>query len=193
MRKLIIDMQGKRVFSTWLDAEYEGMVNDSIVEIRGMLSEGLKAMPEGSGSYASVSAMREACNEYLQATPDPIQQGLTHLRPHFRRALQRWRDTVKLELQSIAHALDLDEARTLARSIPTEVKAFPQVSPGPARDAYAPPPDWAEDPALFHERSAEALDKIGRPDEARHQRELAERERHQQAERDRPADEGDPD
>jgi hypothetical protein len=173
----MIKMLGREVLSRNLDNEYEGLVNDSVLKIRGWLDEALTALPEGSGSYASISAMREACNEYLRATPDPIRQGFTHLRPHFREALQRLRDSVRLELQNVAHALDLDEARTLARRIPTEIQAFPQVSPGPERERYIPPPDWAEDRALFHERSAAALEEIGRPEEARQQRELAERER----------------
>jgi hypothetical protein len=141
MRDLIIELGGKRVFIDSLDSEYEAFVNDSIIEVREFLTTALKTMPEGSHSYASVSAMRGACNEYLDAAPDPIRASFTHLRPHFRLALQRWRDTVQLELQSIGHALDLDEARTLARRIPHETVAFPQHPPGEEREIYIPPPD----------------------------------------------------
>jgi hypothetical protein len=134
-------MLGREVLSAQLDAEYEGHVNQSVVNHhRNWLDDAMVALPVGSGSYASFSAMREACNEYLRATPDPIAEPFTHLRPHFRKALQRLRAEFRLDLSNLAHALDLDEARAVARRIPSNTRAFPQVSPGPVRTIYVAPP-----------------------------------------------------
>jgi hypothetical protein len=115
MHDLFSDVGGLRVLQYPFEAEGEEYVNQSVLNIRKELSTALKRLPKGSASTANVRSMRDACNEYLQATPGP--EGWQQLRPHFREALSRWRQTVYEDIKAIAYGLDLDEAKTLMRNM----------------------------------------------------------------------------
>lgn len=115
MHDLFSGVGGLRVLSFPFEAEGEEYVNESILRIREQLSEALKRLPKGSESIPNVRSMREASNAYLQATPGP--NGWQPLRPHFREALSRWRQTVYEDIKSIAYGLDLEEAHGLLREM----------------------------------------------------------------------------
>lgn len=115
MHELFSDVGGLRVLSFPFEDEGEEYVNLSILNIRNALSTALKQLPKGSASAPNVRSMRDACNAYLQAAPDP--QGYQELRPHFEDALWRWRQTVYEDVKSIAYGLDLDEAMRLMKDM----------------------------------------------------------------------------
>jgi hypothetical protein len=111
MRELCVDLGEKRAWSSPVEAEGESYVNESILEIRAWLSEAMERVPQGSHSFASLSAMRETCDEYLATALDP--EG-GPVRAHFAKALLRWRDKMYLEVTNIEHGLDLSDAHALA-------------------------------------------------------------------------------
>jgi hypothetical protein len=111
MHELFSEAGGLRVLSWAIEGEGEEYVNQSILNIRDLLAQALKKLPEGAASIPNVRSMRDACNAYLQATPGPV--GYQGMRPHFEEALWLWRQTVYEDVQAIAWGLDLEEARRL--------------------------------------------------------------------------------
>lgn len=114
-RDLFGDVGGLRVLSFPIEMEGEEYVNQSILNIRNELTSALKRLPDGSASATNIRSMRDACNDYLQATPGP--KGYQGLRPHFEEALWRWRQTVYEDVKAIAHGLNLDDAHRLMRAM----------------------------------------------------------------------------
>lgn len=80
-RDLFRDVGARRVLSWPIEGEGEEYVNQSVLNIRTELTSALKRLPDGSASAPNIRSMRDACNEYLQATPGP--KGYQGLRPHF--------------------------------------------------------------------------------------------------------------
>lgn len=145
VRTLVSQLCEKRVLSDHLDSEYEGRVNSAVLEIRSWLTEALIQLREGTRSYAAVARMRNAGNTYLTRAHDPITTPFTHLRPHFREALLELRLVFRANLQDIHTELRLDAAAELVGQIPSTVREFPQVAPGPTRIIYVEPPEWFRD------------------------------------------------
>jgi hypothetical protein len=71
VRDLFGGVGGLRVLSFPFEDEGEEYVNESILNIRDELTSALKRLPAGSASAPNIRSMRDACNEYLQATPGP--------------------------------------------------------------------------------------------------------------------------
>jgi hypothetical protein len=115
MSDLFGTVGGLRVLSWPIEDEGEAYVNQSILKVRDELTSALKRLPRQASSTPSVRSMREACNSYLQAAPDP--DGYQPLRPHFERALRRWRETVYEDVKSIAYGLKLDDALRLMKEM----------------------------------------------------------------------------
>jgi hypothetical protein len=145
IRKLLIQLSEKRVLSDDLDSEYEGRVNRAVLEIRSWLTEALTQLREDTDSYTAVARMRNACKTYLTKAHDPITTPFTHLRPHFRESLLELRLVFRANLQDIHTELRLDAATELAGQIPSTVREFPQVAPGPTRTIYIEPPERFRD------------------------------------------------
>ena len=110
---LFTEFGALRVLSFPIEAEGEVYVNESILNVRNELTAALKRLPDGSASAPNIRGMRDACNEYLQATPAP--EGYYGMRPHAEKALRRWREFVYEDVHAIAHGLDLDEAHRLLK------------------------------------------------------------------------------
>lgn len=113
-------------------------------EIRSWLTEALTQLHEGTDSYAAVARMRNACNTYLTHAHDPITTPFTHLRPHFREALLELRQAFREDLQDIHTELRLDAAAEVAGEIPSTVREFPQVAPGPREVSISSRPNGSE-------------------------------------------------
>ena len=124
-----------------LDAEYEGFINQSVIERRETLTKALSGLSQNSSAYRCVVRMRAACNTYLDRAHDPITEPFTHLRPHFREALVDLRRAFVAELRRLSDELKLPSASELADRIPLDVEAYPAIEPGGTVEIYiAPPP-----------------------------------------------------
>jgi hypothetical protein len=114
VRQLFISMGGLRVFSFPLEAEGEQYANDSILSVRNQLTAALQQLPEGSASTPNIREMRRACNDYLQAVPDPQSWPM---RPPAAAALSTLRQTMIEDIKSMAFGLDLEDAHLLLRDM----------------------------------------------------------------------------
>jgi hypothetical protein len=116
VRDFFVDLEQLRVLSWPFEMEGETYTNSSVLRIREEATKALKAAPDGSRSKACLRGVVGACNDYLTDAqwPEP-----RPLRPAYRRALRRWRQAIRVELQEMARGLDLDEGRRIVAAMPT--------------------------------------------------------------------------
>ncbi len=118
VRRLVMEVAGKRVLTEILFDEFEGEVNRSVLRFRDLLTDYLKLLRRRkTPAYHLLTHLREQCNRYLSVARDPIDQPFTRLRPHFEQALRELRESFRVALLSLAVEYDLREAQELARRI----------------------------------------------------------------------------
>jgi len=137
IRRLVIDLGGRRALTGLADAEDEGHVGASILWIRGRLSEALHHLVDGSDATRLMEQLRESCNEYLTAVPDPPSSGeFRMLRPHALVALRQLRETFRVTLAYVGREGGLKPATDLADRLSAQVLPLD----GPSRTTFVAPP-----------------------------------------------------
>ena len=114
---LLDQMEEKKVLYAHYDAEYEGYVNDAVLLVRGFLTGALRQLGRRAAARPLVRNMRDACNRYLVAAPDPVYEPFTQLRPEFRQALKELRESFRISLLALAAEYRLPEAKAFAQRI----------------------------------------------------------------------------
>jgi hypothetical protein len=125
VRQLVVRLGERRVLSDIYESEYEAFANQSLLEIRGWITDAMTRLASGSEATRLLSALRDGCNHYLRLTPNP--RFGAALRPEYAEALQGLRETFRVILRYLATEGGIAEAGVLAASIP------PNLSPSPDR------------------------------------------------------------
>lgn len=142
VRQLVVRLSERRVLSEIYEAEYEAFTNQSLVDIRGWITDAMTRLVPGSEATLLLAALRDGCNHYLRLTPDP--RVGAPLRPKYAEALQGLRETFRVILRYLATEGGIAEAGELAAAIPPSLSPSPgrMFLEGPGRSvrAVAPPP-----------------------------------------------------
>ena len=135
VRDLIVQLEGQRALHGLAESEREAQVNESILWIRDRLSEALVKLADGSEASGLVAHLRERCNDYLTAVPDPLGPGHP-LGPAAMEALKQLREAFRVTLAYLGREGGVDRAGSLAARIPEGGIGFA----GPSRTIYVEPP-----------------------------------------------------
>jgi hypothetical protein len=140
LEQLVAFLSARRALSASYEWEDEDHLNQSVIEIRGVLNSTLAASAHGSETYRLVEGLQDLCNEFLNAVGRP-RTGKTGLRQHTQQALQKLRESFRVKLAYIGKEGGIAAALELAAKIPTAMSPD-----GPLgkmqRVIYVDPPDW---------------------------------------------------
>lgn len=94
VRQLVVRLSERRVLSEICEAEYEAFTNQSLLDIRGWITDSMTRLASRSEATRLLAALRDGCNHYLRLTPDP--RIGAPLRPEYAEALHGLRETFRV-------------------------------------------------------------------------------------------------
>jgi hypothetical protein len=123
VKDLVRDLEVRRALSSEIEYEHEEYLNASIIQIRDRIGEAVAELRRGSEAEVRLAVLRNACNEYLDATPNPT--AVMGIRPEFEQALQVLREKFRNGLLPFARGFrGVPEAAEMAMMIPERPKAL---------------------------------------------------------------------
>jgi hypothetical protein len=116
VRAVLEELDSRRVLTNWWSEEGEGHVNSSVIWLRDTLTRALHTLDREDVGYKLVRLLRDSCNRFLTAVPDPGRD-FTPMRPKALVALKKLRESFRICLDQLAEEYDLPEARDLGNRI----------------------------------------------------------------------------
>jgi len=118
VRRLMTFLEDRRVLYIEYAMESPDWVNDSVLEIRGQLTDILMSLDADSPIAPHLKAMRAACRKFLNQTQG--QTGRWHMNPEFMMSLGEMRAVFGIHIAQLCSKYKIDVEGELAESLPVE-------------------------------------------------------------------------